>query len=502
MDALRLYIDDDNNDLWIFFADDYSSHIGGPYLYCFDSRTLKFKRDVRLYNDKGTPITRPFDPLFASHDQQGNFILATDLAYLTKVNAQGRRIYRKRLMEYHLHWTARRQERKRPYFVRDIQKQGDHKHKGYGLGSVGSLYMLSMAYSKSRDLLFVGQGCPCDPNDVIVYNGDGKYLYHFEAPAGPSAIVPRGGLLYLADHYHSFVHVYTYEGQWVRSFDVLLKDRFHGLFYLENGQLERRWEYEEQYVTEDESFVVSMCALGECKLAVGMEGGLVRILNQEGAFVCDINPPKEGLYPNSIIGDASDNLFVYYTKDFLFKNPHGLYRYDAFGKNKGPLFRGEKGMFTPKEKDLKKKIQQDCADAYDYFQLADIQIRGEKLSQETIRFLERSLERKPDLWISLAYLGLSLVELGETERAVACMEEAIEYLPCDFMAVELIYYHMGKGNKDKVLQYFKVMEENSDEVDVEFYTDKLTTEDLERFLGDEIKRNKTGSLVSADAGAP
>jgi len=68
--------------------------------------------------------------------------------------------------------------------------------------------------------------------------------------------------------------------------------------------------------------------------------------------------------------------------------------------------------------------------------------------------------------------------------------------------VELIYYHMGKGNKDKVLQYFKVMEENSDEVDVEFYTDKLTTEDLERFLGDEIKRNKTGSLVSADAGAP
>ena len=156
-------------------------------------------------------------------------------------------------------------------------------------------------------------------------------------------------------------------------------------------------------------------------------------------------------------------------------------------------------MFTPKENSLEKIINEDRTDAYDYFQMADIQIRRKKLSQETIRLLEESLERKPDLWIAMAYLGLSLVELGETERAVQCMEEASEYLPCAFMAVELIYYYLGKENKEKVLKYFKAMEENDSEVDVEFYTDKLATEDLERFLGDEVKRNKTGSLVSVDA---
>jgi len=60
---------DDKNDLWVFFADDHSSHIRGPFLYCFESKTMKFKKDVRLYSDKGTPSTSPFDPLFASHDQ-------------------------------------------------------------------------------------------------------------------------------------------------------------------------------------------------------------------------------------------------------------------------------------------------------------------------------------------------------------------------------------------------------------------------------------------------
>ena len=495
MDALRLYIDD-NNDLWIFFSDDYSSHIGGPFLYCFDSRTLKFKKDVRLYNDNGTPVASPFDPLFASHDQQGNFILATDLAYLTKVDAQGSRIYRKRLMGYQFQWTARNQKRKRPYFVRDIQKQGDHEHKGYENNSVSSLYMLSMAYSKSRDLIFVGQGCRCDPNDVIVYNGDGKYLYHFEAPAGPSAMVARDGLLYLADHYHSFVHVYTYEGQWVRSFDMLLKDRFHGLYYLEDGQLKRRWDFEEQYVAEDKFYIVSMCALGEYELAIGMEGGLVRVLNDKGHLICDIQPPKEGLYPISMAGDSSANHFVYYTYDGFFNKPHGLYRYGIDGKIRGPLFKGELGMFTPKEKDLEMHIAAVRADAYDYFQMADIQIRRKKLSQETIRLLEKSLDIKPDLWIAWAYLGLSLKELGEIERAIACMETAMEHMNCSVMATALIEFYYRQRNKEKVWHYFKKMEAGDDDFDIEFYSSEITNDEIEQFLGPLVKRNEVKNLVS------
>ena len=496
MNALRLYIDNENNDLWIFFSDSASSHIGGPFLYCFDSRTMRFKKEIRLYSTKGTPVTSPFDPLFVTHDQKGNFILANDMAYLTKVNEQGSRIYRKRLMEYYFHWTARNQKRRRPYFVMDIQKQGDHQHKGYGRGFVRSLYMLSMAFSKSRDLIFVGQHCSCDPNDVIVYNGDGKYLYHFGLPAGPSAMAARDGLLYLADHYQSYVHVYTYEGQWVRSSDMLFKDRFDGLYYLKNGQLERRWNIEGQYVAEDKFCIVSMCVLGEDKLAVGMEGGLVRVLNDEGHLICDIQPPKEGLYPISMAGYSSANHFVYYTADGFFSKPHGLYRYDANGHIRGPLFKGKLGMFTPKEKDLGKRIAEDSADAYDYFDLADILIRRKKLSQETIGLLEKSLELKPDLWIALAYLGLTLNKLGEIERAVACMEKAMEHMCCSNMATALMEYYYRKHNKEKVWQYFQRMEALEDDVDVEFYSEELTNEQIEQMLGALVKRNKSDNLVS------
>jgi tetratricopeptide (TPR) repeat protein len=494
MDALQLYIDD-SNDLWVFFSDDNSSHIGGPYLYCFDSKTMKFKKDVRLFSDKGTPVTSPFDPQFVSHDQQGNFILATDLAYLTKVNPQGRRLYRKRLMHYDFNWTARNQKRKRPYFVRDIQKQGDHEHRRFGQGSTSSLYMMSAAYSKSRDLLFVGQGCHCDPNDVIVYSGAGKYLYHFSAPVGPEAIVARDGLLYLADSYFSLVHVYTYEGKWLRSFDVLFRDTFQGVAQ-DDEQARHVWRDDFQHELVDADCIVSLCGVGEDKLAVGLEKGLIRLLNHDGGLIADILPPAPGLYPNSMVADSSENLFVYYTGDRNFNKPRGLYRYGADGKNRGPLLRGELGIFQPRQKDLEKRIAENCADAHDYFDLADIHIRRKRFSQKTICLLEKSLELKPDLWIALAYLGLSLKELGEIERAIDCMEKAMEHMNCSVMATALIEFYYLKQDRDKVLSYFKRMEAAEDDFDIEFYSSELTNDQIEQFLGPLVKRNKSNNLVS------
>ena len=496
MDALRLYMDD-NNDLWIFFSDDYSSHIGAPFLYCFDSRTMKLKKDVRLFSDKGTPVTSPYDPLFVSHDQQGNFILATDLAYLTKVDQQGRKIYRKRLIEYHSHWTTRNQKRRRPYFVRDIQRQGDHEHDGYGKGSVGSLHMLSMAYSKSHDLIFVGQHCQCDPNDVVVYSGNGEYRHHFGAPAGPQTICERDGLLYLADHYHCFVHIYTYDGQWVRTFDPLSQDRFQYVYYLEDGIVRRNWSPEKSYSDDERYNIASLATLGEDKLAIGMEGGIVRVLNQDGSLLCDIEPPVPGSYPNCMVADSFENLFVYYTGDAYFNKPRGLYRYGADGKIRGPLLRGELGIFQPKQKALEKSIFEDCADAYDYFELADIQIRRERLSQETIRLLEKALDMKPDLWIALAYLGLSLEKLGETQRAIDCMERAMEHMGCSVMATALIEFYYHNGNQEKVWHYFKRMEAAEDDFDIEFYSSELTNDQIEQFLGPLVKRNKRDNLVSS-----
>lgn len=535
MDALQLYIDD-NNDLWIFFSDDYSSHIGGPYLYCFDSKTMGFKKEVRLFSDKGTPVTSPFDPQFVSHDRQGNFILATALAYLTKVNLQGRKIYRKRLMGYSLPWTTRNRKHKRPYFVRDIQRNGDHE---FGERSISSLQMMSAAYSKSRDLLFIGQGCHCCFNDVIVYNSAGKHLYHFPAPMGPEAMVARDGLLYLADSFFSLVHVYSYEGEWLRSFDILFQDTFQCVAR-DDEQARHVWRDDFQHELVEADCIVSLCGVGEDKLAVGMEKGLIRLLNHDGELIADIHPPSPGLYPTSMAADSSENLFVYYTRGNNFNKPIGLYRYGADGKNRGPLLRGELGIFRPKQKHLEKIITvdpttvfdefdltdnqiprdkmsveevrhlekciidylekislEDPIAAYDYFDLADIHIRRKKLSQDTIRLLERSMELKPDLWIALAYLGLSLKELGELERAIDCMEKAMEHMDCSVMATALIEFYYRKHDRDKVLRYFKKMEAAEDDFDIEFYSSELTNDQIEQFLGPLVKRNKSNNLVSS-----
>ncbi|HOG82016.1 MAG TPA: hypothetical protein PK651_06545, partial [Smithellaceae bacterium] len=226
------------------------------------------------------------------------------------------------------------------------------------------------------------------------------------------------------------------------------------------------------------------------------EKGLIRLLNHDGGLIADILPPAPGLYPKSMVADASENLFVYYTGDPYFNKPRGLYRYGADGRNKGPVLRGELGIFYPKQKNLEKRIAEDRADACDYFDLADILIRRKKPLRETIGLLEKSLEMKPDLWIALAYLGLSLNELGEIEMAVNCMERAMEHMNCSNMATALIEYYYRMNNREKVWQYFQRMEALEDDVDVEFYSDNLTNEQIEQMLGALVKRNKSDNLVS------
>ncbi len=499
MDALRLYIDDSDN-LWLFFADS-SSHIGGPFLYCLDSKTLKLKKNVRLYSDKGTPSTSPYEPLFVSHDQNGNFILATNQAYLTKVDQQGKPLYRKRLMEYVLTWINSGEKRKRPYFVRDMRKYGDDDEKRKSSGkwhgnSTSSLLMMSAAYSRSCDLLFVGQGCQCCSNDVLVYNGDGKYLYHIASPVGPEAIVARNGLLYLGDSFNSLVHVCTYDGQWLRSLDILFRDCFEGIHYGEDGQAYHKWKNDKQPEFDKDNHIASICSMGVDKLAVGLHKGLIRVLNKDGKLLYDIEPPRSGLYPNSMAADSSENLFVYYTTSQWFEKPIGLYCYGVDRKVKGPLLKGKLGVLTPVEKNLGMKIAEDRADAYDYFQLADIHIYRKKLSQETIRLLEKSLKLKPNLWIAQAYLGLSFLELGEKERAIQCMETAMEHMNCSVMATALIEYYYRQGDREKVWQYFQMMEATDDDFDIESYSYELTKDQIEQLLGPLVKRNKSDNLVS------
>ena len=498
MDSLLLHIDNASNDLWVFFSDNGWSTIGGPFLYRFDSQSLKYKGDIRLFNDKGKPVTSRHEPLFVTRDQSRNFILATDLAYLSGVDSRGKCTYRKRLMRHDCRWTSRNTKRKKLYFTRDIKKHGDDPERlDYPKKRIHSLNLMSMAYSVSRDLLFVGQGCHCCSNDILVCNGQGEYLYHFRSPVGPEDMAARDGLLYLADNFHALIHVFTYEGKWLRSLDVLLKNRIQGVIDPEIDMLQQQWNTDGLLSVEDEDQVASLCVIGEDKLACGLEKGLIRILDKEGNQLFDIQPPAPGFYPKSMVGDASENLFVYYTGDRHFNNPGSLYRYGANGKVKGPLFGGELGIFKPAQKALEKKIAEDRADACDYFNLADILIRRKKPLRETIGFLEKSLELKPDLWIALAYLGLTLNEAGETARAVDCMERAMEHMGCSNMATALIEFYYRMNNREKVWQYFKRMEAAEDDVDIEFYSSELTNNQLEEFLGTLVKRNKCDCLVSS-----
>jgi tetratricopeptide (TPR) repeat protein len=306
--------------------------------------------------------------------------------------------------------------------------------------------------------------------------------------------VARDGLLYLADSFFSLVHVYTYEGKWLRSFDVLFRDTLQSVDQ-DDRQARLVWREGFEHKLVDADCIVSMCGIGEENLAVGLEGGLIRLLNHEGGLIADILPHAPGLYPNSMVADSSENLFVYYSGDSNFNKPKGLYRYGADGKNKGPLLRGELGIFKPKQKDLEKKIAEDRAVAYGYFDLADLHIRRKKLSQETIGLLEKSLDLKPDFWIAWAYLGLSLKELGEIERAVACMEKAMEHMNCSVMATALIEFYYRKRDKERVMLYFKKMQEGEDEVDVDFYSEEITNKKLQRFLGPLVTKSRRGGLV-------
>jgi hypothetical protein len=64
------------------------------------------------------------------------------------------------------------------------------------------------------------------------------------------------------------------------------------------------------------------------------------------------------------------------------------------------------------------------------------------------------------------------------------------------MATALMEYYYRKHDKEKVWQYFQRMEALEDDVDVEFYSEELTNEQIEQMLGALVKRNKCNNLVS------
>ena len=87
----------------------------------------------------------------------------------------------------------------------------------------------------------------------------------------------------------------------------------------------------------------------------------------------------------------------------------------------------------------------------------------------------------------MAYLGLTLNKTGNVSEGVATMEEAFPKILCPVMAAKILIHYYRAGDKEKVLSYYRSLEAIDGEVDMEFYSEKVSTEAVKRFLRLEIQ---------------
>ena len=212
--------------------------------------------------------------------------------------------------------------------------------------------------------------------------------------------------------------------------------------------------------------------------------GSILIFGEHGEIKRKIESPEGSKFPVSIAADSSGGIYVAYTDKEHSRNFVGIYRIrEGEGEVSGPFLSGDLGIFESREAYLRGRIATSGANAFDYFDLADIQLRKENLSQETVEYLRKAISLKPDFWLAVAYLGLTLNKVGDVSEGVALMEEAFPQILCPVIAAEILIHYYLAGNKEKVMFYYQAMEEIDGEVDMEFYSDKITTEEIKRFLG-------------------
>jgi len=318
-----------------------------------------------------------------------------------------------------------------------------------------------------------------------IFNENGKLLYHFPFPVGPQALSARDGKLYLADYYHNFIHVTDFKGKWIESFDILGRSRrLEGYYALENGLLERAWGSvpDSQDEKDKDYYMSTMCAVSTIDLAVAMNDGNILIFGEHGEIKRKIESLRGSKYSVSISADSSGAIYVGYTDSEFSGNFVGIYQIRE-AEISGPFLSGDLGIFESREIYLKDKIANPGANAFDYFDLADIQLRKNNLSQETVEYLRKAVSLKPDFLLALAYLGLTLNKMGDVSEGVALMEKSFPHILCPVLAAEILVHYYRTGNKEKAMFYYRELEAIDGEVEMEFYSEKVTTEEIKRFLG-------------------
>lgn len=474
----RLYVGEDE-DLWVFFEDG-NSYIDGPFLFCFNRQDFRFKKQIRLFTSRGRQLIR-HSPLFAGQDSKGNLILGTGFGHLAKIDQTGNQLFHKVLMEY------KGSRYKRPYFVRNVRKGERQEEKNR---RIGRIHILSMAMAEN--LIFISQSCRCCPNDILVLNDDGNLLYHFPFPVGPQALCARKDNLYLADYYTNFIHVTDFKGKWIESLDVLgSARRLEDYYDLKEGLLQRTWgPVPDSHDEKDKDYYMStMCAVGSTDLAVAMTDGSILIFGEHGETKRTIESPGKSMYPGSIAADSSGGIHVGYLDNEFSDDFVGIYQIRE-GEISGPFLSGDLEIFESRQTYLKDKIANSGAIAFDHFDLADVQLRKDNHSQETVEYLRKAVSLKPDFWLAVAYLGLTLNKMGDVSEGVMLMEEAFPKILCPVLAAEILIHYYLAGNKGKAMSYYQALEKIDGEVEMDFYSEKITTEEIRDFLAWRIKRKK------------
>ena len=86
---------------------------------------------------------------------------------------------------------------------------------------------------------------------------------------------------------------------------------------------------------------------------------------------------------------------------------------------------------------------------------------------------------------------MTLNKVGNVSEGVALMEKALPQILCPVLAAEILMHYYLVRNKEKAMFYYQTLEVIDGEMEMDLYSEKITTEEIKRFLGLENQAEET-----------